>query len=55
MPYGLAKDIGGDSNSPAESDMESCVQQLKDKGYSEESAVRICKTTIQNKYRSHTR
>jgi DNA-binding transcriptional regulator YhcF (GntR family) len=54
MPYGLAKDIGGDSNSAAESAMERCVSHLKAKGYSEESAIRICKTSIQNKYRKHT-
>lgn len=55
MPYGLSKDIGGDSNSAAESSMESCVDKLKAKGYSEQSAIRICKTSIQNKYRKHTR
>lgn len=52
MPYGMAKDAGGDSPEN-DAKMEQCVKQLQDKGYSKQSAIRICKVSIQNKARRY--
>lgn len=54
MPYGLAKDVGGDSPE-LDKKMEDCVTKLTDKGYSKQSAIRICKVSIQNKARKNAR
>lgn len=53
MPYGMAKDAGGDSPQN-DAKMERCVTELTAKGYSKQSAIRICKVSIQNKSRKHT-
>lgn len=53
MPYGVAKDAGGDSPEN-DAKMERCVQHLMDKGYSKTSAIRMCKVSVQNKARKHT-
>lgn len=53
MPYGVAKDAGGD-NPENDRKMEDCVNQLQAKGYSKSSAIRICKTSIQNKARKYS-
>lgn len=54
MPYGVAKDIGGD-NAENDAKMERCVAANTAKGYSKESAIRICKVSIQNAARKHMR
>jgi len=48
MPYGIAKRLGGDT--PAvDAKMEDCVSTLMKKGYSKQSAIRICKASIQKR------
>jgi hypothetical protein len=53
MPYGVAKDAGGDSPEN-DAKMEDCIAKLQAKGHSKESAIRICKVSIQNKARRYT-
>ena len=45
MPYGLPKEIGGDSE---ENDrwMEECVKKVQKTGKSKEDAIAICKATL---------
>lgn len=45
MPYGIAKEHGGDSPKNV-AKMERCVDALLDKGHSKESAIRMCKSSI---------
>lgn len=46
MPYGIAKEAGGDS--PAnDAKMHMCIKEVMAKGATEESAIRICKASIQ--------
>jgi len=46
MPYGIAKKVGGDT-AATDSKMERCVADVMAKGHSKQSAIRICKTSIQ--------
>lgn len=46
MPYGVSKDVGGDSPSN-DSLMEKCVEQVMKQGKDKQSAIRICKSSIQ--------
>lgn len=48
MPYGVDKDIGGDSPTN-DKWMEGCVSRVKKQGKDEGSAIAICKTTLKNK------
>ncbi len=50
MPYGVAKDVGGDSPSN-DSLMEKCVTQVMRQGKDKETAIRICKSSIQRQLR----
>lgn len=50
MPYGVAKDVGGDSPSN-DSLMEKCVIQVMRQGKDKETAIRICKSSIQRSLR----
>lgn len=47
MPYGIAKEKGGDSPDNVRK-VEHCVQSImrKNKGMSKESAIRICKSQM---------
>jgi len=45
MPYGVDKDIGGDSDENV-SWMEKCVQKVMKTGKDKGSAVAICKSTL---------
>lgn len=54
MPYGVAKDVGGDSPKN-DSLMERCVQRLMSDGKDKETAIRICKASIQRSLRSKKR
>jgi hypothetical protein len=46
MPYGISKNLGGDSQS-TDARMEKCVADLTGKGYKKLNAILICKSTIQ--------
>lgn len=50
MPYGMAKDVGGDSPDN-DTKMESCVKDLMSKGKDKDSAIAICKSSIQKSLR----
>lgn len=54
MPYGVAKDVGGD-NPHNSSLMERCVANLTGQGKTKEQAIRICKASIQRSLRSKKR
>lgn len=43
MPYGISKDLGGDSPANVRW-MEACVKKVMKGGKSKESAIAICKT-----------
>jgi len=45
MPWGLPKEKGGESQANT-AKMEACVQDVMAKGFSKESAIRICKTQL---------
>lgn len=52
MPFGLAKDIGGDSPENVRK-MESCIHQVmaRNPSLTKEQAIRICKDSIQKSKR----
>ena len=50
MPYGMAKDVGGDSPKN-DSIMEKCVANYTSKGMSKQEAIKRCKGGIQNALR----
>lgn len=52
MPYGLAKDVGGDSPHNVKL-MEKCVQSYLRKGFTKEEAIIRCKGGIQDALRKH--
>lgn len=54
MPYGVAKDVGGDSPGN-DALMERCVKHVMSQGKSKEQAIRICKASIQRSLRSKRR
>ena len=45
MPYGVDKDIGGDSEENT-GWMEKCVQKVMKTGKEKENAIAICKSTL---------
>jgi hypothetical protein len=51
MPYGVAKDIGGDT-AANDAKMERCVAAVMKTGHGKVSAIRICKSAIQRSARS---
>jgi hypothetical protein len=53
MPYGIAKNAGGDSATNV-AKMESCVARLTPK-HGKQSAIRICKDSIQGGARRRRR
>lgn len=50
MPYGLAKDIGGDT-AALDAKMADCVTAVQKSGQSKVNAIRICKAAIQRSAR----
>lgn len=54
MPYGVSKDVGGDSQSN-DSLMERCVTQVMAQGKDKVTAIKICKASIQRSLRSKKR
>jgi ribosomal protein S7 len=54
MPYGVSKDVGGDSPRN-DSLMERCVRDLMAQGKPKEQAIRICKASIQRSLRAKKR
>jgi hypothetical protein len=45
MPYGMSKDMGGDSQKN-DKWMETCVKKVKAQGKDESTAIAICKSTF---------
>jgi ribosomal protein S7 len=54
LPYGVSKDVGGDSEQN-DSLMERCVKHVMSQGKDKQSAIRICKASIQRSLRSKQR
>jgi len=52
MPYGVSKDVGGDTPRTNKI-MEECVQRYLAKGLSKEQAIRRCKAGIQRSLRKN--
>jgi hypothetical protein len=50
VPYGIAKDAGGDSLENV-AKMERCVKSVMAEGASKSSAIAICKSSIQDSAR----
>lgn len=46
MPFGISKEAGGDSPKNV-AKVEGCVAELMKQGHTKESAIRICKDSIQ--------
>jgi ribosomal protein S7 len=51
MPYGMDKDLGGDSPSN-DKWMETCVTKVMRTGKDKSTAIAICKTTFKKKHES---
>lgn len=54
MPYGVSKDVGGDSVANV-AKIESCVNQLTAKGVEKSRAIAICKSSRQKAVRRRRR
>ena len=52
MPYGIAKDVGGDTPE-TDAKMERCVQQVSAQGHDKQSAIAICKASIEEALRKN--
>lgn len=48
MPYGIARELGGDT-AANDAKMERCVAQVMAKGASKVSAIKICKASMRGK------
>jgi hypothetical protein len=50
MPYGIAKELGGDTASN-DAKLEACIAKVMAKGASKISAIKICKASMRGKSR----